>query len=69
MRERNTPLFNPNEFHDAGGTLLIAGRAGGRFAVRNSGAVVEGVGNHGCKYMTRGTVVVLGEIGKNFVRA
>jgi len=51
-----------------GGTLLVAGKAGERFAVRNSGAsaVVEGVGNHGCEYMTRGTVIVLGEIGKNF---
>jgi len=48
MRELNTPLFNPDEFHDAGGALLVAGNAGERFAVRNSGAAVtEGVGNHG----------------------
>ena len=42
--------------------------AGERFAVRNSGvsAVVEGVGDHGCEYMTGGRVVVLGEIGRNF---
>ena len=42
--------------------------AGERFAVRNSGAtaVVEGVGDHGCEYMTRGTVVVLGRTGRNF---
>src|SRR5580692_11450347 len=42
--------------------------AGERFAVRNSGAVavVEGVGDHGCEYMTRGLVVVLGKTGKNF---
>ena len=42
--------------------------AGERFAVRNSGAtaVVEGVGDHGCEYMTRGTVVVLGKTGRNF---
>jgi glutamate synthase domain-containing protein 3 len=51
-----------------GGTAFIAGRAGERFAVRNSGAVavVEGVGDHGCEYMTGGTVVVLGPTGRNF---
>jgi glutamate synthase (ferredoxin) len=51
-----------------GGRLFAAGRAGERFAVRNSGAtaVVEGVGDHGCEYMTGGTVVVLGETGRNF---
>jgi glutamate synthase (NADPH/NADH) large chain len=51
-----------------GGKLLAAGRAGERFAVRNSGAhaVVEGVGDHGCEYMTGGVVVVLGETGLNF---
>lgn len=50
------------------GTLLAAGRAGERFAVRNSGvlSVVEGVGDHGCEYMTGGTVVVLGRAGINF---
>jgi glutamate synthase (ferredoxin) len=50
------------------GSLLAAGRAGERFAVRNSGAhaVVEGVGDHGCEYMTGGSVVVLGEAGTNF---
>ena len=50
------------------GTLYAAGRAGERFAVRNSGvtAVVEGVGDHGCEYMTGGTVVVLGRAGINF---
>jgi glutamate synthase (ferredoxin) len=50
------------------GTLFAAGRAGERFAVRNSGAtaVVEGVGDHGCEYMTGGTVVVLGRVGINF---
>jgi len=48
--------------------LYAAGRAGERFAVRNSGAiaVVEGVGANGCEYMTGGVVVVLGEIGPNF---
>ncbi len=51
-----------------GGMLFVAGRGGERFAVRNSGAasVIEGIGNHGCEYMTRGTVVVLGKIGSNF---
>ncbi|QZA81056.1 glutamate synthase large subunit [Deefgea piscis] len=51
-----------------GGELFAAGMAGERFAVRNSGAtaVIEGVGDHGCEYMTGGCVVVLGETGYNF---
>jgi glutamate synthase domain-containing protein 3 len=51
-----------------GGEAYISGLAGERFAVRNSGAtaVVEGVGDHGCEYMTGGTVVVLGPTGYNF---
>ncbi|HEU4349143.1 MAG TPA: glutamate synthase large subunit [Actinoplanes sp.] len=51
-----------------GGEVFLRGRAGERFAVRNSGAaaVVEGVGDHGCEYMTGGVVVVLGSIGRNF---
>ena len=59
----NTVLYGAT-----GGTLWVAGRAGERFAVRNSGArsVVEGVGDHGCEYMTGGTVVVLGPTGRNF---
>ena len=50
------------------GAAYICGRAGERFCVRNSGAtaVVEGVGDHGCEYMTGGVVAVLGEIGRNF---
>ena len=50
------------------GQAYIAGMAGERFCVRNSGAycVVEGVGEHGCEYMTGGCVVVLGSAGKNF---
>ncbi|WP_019868851.1 glutamate synthase large subunit [Salinispora oceanensis] len=50
------------------GEVFLRGRAGERFAVRNSGAaaVVEGVGDHGCEYMTGGTVVVLGSTGRNF---
>jgi glutamate synthase domain-containing protein 3 len=59
----NTVLYGATS-----GELYIAGRAGERFAVRNSGAlaVVEGVGEHGCEYMTAGIVVVLGPIGGNF---
>ncbi len=51
-----------------GGRFFAAGRVGERFAVRNSGAVavVEGLGDHGCEYMTGGAVVVLGEVGRNF---
>ncbi|GAA5116612.1 glutamate synthase large subunit [Luteolibacter yonseiensis] len=51
-----------------GGKLFATGRAGERFAVRNSGAtaVVEGVGDHGCEYMTNGIVAILGKTGKNF---
>lgn len=50
------------------GQSFFSGVAGERFAVRNSGAaaVVEGTGDHGCEYMTGGTVVVLGETGRNF---
>ena len=50
------------------GEAYIRGMAGERFAVRNSGAtaVVEGVGDHGCEYMTGGNVVILGETGRNF---
>lgn len=50
------------------GKAFIRGKAGERCCVRNSGAtvVVEGIGDHGCEYMTGGTVIVLGEIGKNF---
>jgi glutamate synthase domain-containing protein 2/glutamate synthase domain-containing protein 1/glutamate synthase domain-containing protein 3 len=51
-----------------GGRMFVAGRAGERFAVRNSGAwaVVEGLGDHGCEYMTGGAVLVLGSVGRNF---
>jgi glutamate synthase (NADPH/NADH) large chain len=59
----NTVLYGATE-----GEAYFAGVAGERFAVRNSGAttVVEGCGDHGCEYMTGGTVVVLGETGRNF---
>ncbi|MBA2265026.1 MAG: glutamate synthase large subunit [Chloroflexi bacterium] len=55
-------------FGATAGVLHLVGSAGMRFAVRNSGAraVVEGIGAHGCEYMTGGTVVVLGSIGPNF---
>ncbi|MBA4742614.1 MAG: glutamate synthase subunit alpha [Azoarcus sp.] len=59
----NTVLYGATE-----GEVYFAGVGGERFAVRNSGAtaVVEGVGDHGCEYMTGGTIVVLGETGRNF---
>jgi glutamate synthase (ferredoxin) len=58
----NTVLYGAT-----GGTLFVAGRAGERFAVRNSGAVavVEGTGDHACEYMTAGAVVILGPTGRN----
>jgi len=65
---QNTIIGNTVLYGATGGQLFAAGRAGERFAVRNSGAlaVVEGVGDHGCEYMTGGMVVVLGETGQNF---
>jgi glutamate synthase domain-containing protein 2/glutamate synthase domain-containing protein 1/glutamate synthase domain-containing protein 3 len=59
----NTALYGAT-----GGEVFLSGMAGERFAVRNSGAVavVEGVGDHGCEYMTGGTIVVLGGTGVNF---
>ncbi len=59
----NTVLYGATD-----GKLFASGKAGERFAVRNSGAtgVVEGVGDHGCEYMTNGLIVVLGETGRNF---
>ena len=67
-RAEHTVIGNVALYGATGGEVLIAGKAGERFAVRNSGAsgVVEGIGNHGCEYMTRGTIVILGEIGNNF---
>src|SRR5436305_6505674 len=64
----NVILGNVALYGATSGRLFAAGRAGERFAVRNSGAVavVEGVGDHGCEYMTGGCIVVLGEIGCNF---
>ena len=65
---KNTIMGNTVMYGATGGTLYAAGCAGERFCVRNSGghAVVEGVGDHGCEYMTGGVVVVLGKTGRNF---
>jgi glutamate synthase domain-containing protein 3 len=64
----NTILGNAALYGATAGRLFAAGRAGERFCVRNSGAtaVVEGVGDHGCEYMTGGVAVILGETGRNF---
>ena len=61
-------LGNVALYGATGGALFAAGRAGERFGVRNSGAnaVIEGVGDHGCEYMTGGTVAILGRAGINF---
>ena len=66
--EKNVLIGNTCLYGATGGSLFVAGQAGERFAVRNSGAeaVVEGAGDHCCEYMTRGVVVVLGEVGHNF---
>ena len=66
--EENIIVGNVVLYGATGGKAFIRGVAGERFAVRNSGAetVVEGVGDHGCEYMTRGKVVVLGPTGRNF---
>jgi len=66
--EDNVLIGNTALYGATGGELYVNGLAGERFAVRNSGAraVVEGVGDHGCEYMTGGAVVVLGKTGRNF---
>mgnify|MGYP001163932657 FL=1 len=66
--EENIIIGNVALYGATGGQTFIRGIAGERFAVRNSGAeaVVEGVGDHGCEYMTRGKVVILGPTGRNF---
>ena len=66
--EHNAIIGNTVLYGATAGKLFASGRAGERFAVRNSGAdtVVEGVGSNGCEYMTGGTAVVLGEVGINF---
>lgn len=66
--EENTIIGNVAFYGATSGEAYICGLAGERFAVRNSGLqiVVEGIGDHGCEYMTGGCVVVLGSVGKNF---
>jgi glutamate synthase domain-containing protein 2/glutamate synthase domain-containing protein 1/glutamate synthase domain-containing protein 3 len=66
--DENVVIGNTVMYGATGGALYAAGRAGERFCVRNSGgqAVVEGVGDHGCEYMTNGIVVILGSVGRNF---
>ncbi|WP_458412844.1 glutamate synthase large subunit [Schinkia sp. CFF1] len=66
--EENTIIGNVAFYGATSGEAYIRGLAGERFCVRNSGvnAVVEGIGDHGCEYMTGGCVVVLGSVGKNF---
>src|SRR5437867_861553 len=66
--EENIIVGNVSLYGATGGEVFLRGQAGERFCVRNSGvtAVVEGVGDHGCEYMTGGRVVVLGRTGRNF---
>ncbi len=66
--QKNAIVGNTTLYGATSGEAFIAGRAGQRFAVRNSGvnAVVEGIGNHGCEYMTGGTVLILNSVGQNF---
>jgi glutamate synthase domain-containing protein 3 len=66
--QENMIIGNTVLYGATGGEVYVAGMAGERFAVRNSGAVavIEGVGDHGCEYMTNGVVVVLGQTGRNF---
>jgi glutamate synthase domain-containing protein 3 len=68
VAEDNIITGNVALYGATGGEVFIRGRAGERFCVRNSGAtaVVEGVGDHGCEYMTRGVAVILGGTGRNF---
>ena len=68
LPEENILVGNVVLYGATGGEAFFNGVAGERFAVRNSGAttVVEGVGDHGCEYMTKGLVVVLGRTGRNF---
>jgi glutamate synthase (NADPH) large chain len=66
--EENIIIGNVALYGATSGEVYINGKAGERFCVRNSGAtaVVEGIGDHGCEYMTGGVAVVLGEVGRNF---
>jgi glutamate synthase (ferredoxin) len=66
--EENIIIGNVALYGATSGEVYINGKAGERFCVRNSGAraVVEGIGDHGCEYMTGGVAVILGEVGRNF---
>ncbi|WP_204524797.1 glutamate synthase large subunit [Confluentibacter citreus] len=66
--EENVIIGNVALYGATSGEIYINGKAGERFCVRNSGAkaVVEGIGDHGCEYMTGGVAVILGEVGRNF---
>jgi glutamate synthase (NADPH/NADH) large chain len=68
VAEQNIIIGNVAFYGATSGHAYIRGKAGERFAVRNSGAsvVVEGIGDHGCEYMTGGIAVILGETGRNF---
>ena len=68
MANENIIVGNVAFYGATSGDAYIRGMAGERFCVRNSGAtaVVEGIGDHGCEYMTGGTAVILGETGRNF---
>jgi glutamate synthase domain-containing protein 3 len=68
VAEDNIIVGNTAMYGATGGEVYVRGRAGERFCVRNSGvrAVIEGVGDHGCEYMTGGAVAVLGSTGRNF---
>ena len=68
IAEENVVAGNVIAYGATSGAIFVNGQAGERFGIRNSGAtlVVEGVGDHGCEYMTAGTVVVLGPVGVNF---
>src|SRR6185312_7508060 len=68
VAEDNIIVGNVALYGATSGELFLRGRAGERFCVRNSGAtaVVEGVGDHGCEYMTKGVAVILGRTGRNF---
>ena len=68
IAEENIIIGNVALYGATSGSCFIRGKAGERFAVRNSGAtvVVEGVGDHGCEYMTGGVAVILGKTGRNF---
>ncbi len=66
--EENIIVGNTLLYGATSGEVYIRGIAGGRFCVRNSGAVavIEGIGDHGCEYMTGGRVVIIGKTGRNF---